>query len=428
MQTELLYKCFRECNGVSTDTRQITKDVMFVALKGANFNGNLFAEEALNKGARYVVIDEAQYKKDERYLLVEDGLTALQALAQFRRNQLKIPFIAITGSNGKTTTKELLNAVLSKKYKTYATKGNLNNHIGIPLTILAIPDETEMAIIEMGANHQKEIEGYCEIAAPTHGLITNIGKAHLEGFGGFEGVKKGKGELFAYLKANSGVVFVNTLSTHIMEMAAGISTAVKYGSAGDTYAAKLLQADPFIRFVAENGEEVTTKLIGEYNFENISAALCVGKYFNVEAKAANAAIAEYDPQNNRSQVVQYGTARVVLDAYNANPSSMKAAIENFAKLPYEEKWVILGDMFELGDEALSEHKALGVLLAGIPFTKIILCGKNMSAAAEACRSALYFADKAALESWFKTATLGSATILLKGSRGMKLESILEEKK
>src|SRR6478735_3352336 len=281
MQTELLYKCFRECNGVSTDTRQITKDVMFVALKGANFNGNLFAEEALNKGARYVVIDEAQYKKDDRYLLVEDGLSALQALAQFRRKQLNIPFIAITGSNGKTTTKELLNAVLSKKFKTYATKGNLNNHIGIPLTILAIPDNTEMAIIEMGANHQKEIEGYCVIAAPTHGLITNVGKAHLEGFGGFEGVKKGKGELFAFLKANNGVVFVNTSNAHLMEMSAGISTVVKYGSSGDTYAAKLLQADPFIRFVAENGEEVTTRLIGEYNFENISAALCVGKYFNV---------------------------------------------------------------------------------------------------------------------------------------------------
>lgn len=426
MQTELLYQRFRECSGISTDTRQIGQDVMFLALKGANFNGNLFAEEALNKGARYVVIDEAAYKKDDRYLLVEDGLQALQALAQYRRKQLDIPFIAVTGSNGKTTTKELLNAVLSKKYKTYATKGNLNNHIGIPLTILAIPDDTQMAIIEMGANHQKEIESYCVIAQPTHGLITNVGKAHLEGFGGFEGVKKGKGELYAYLKANKGIVFVNSANVHLSEMSAGISNTVKYGSQGDAYAARLLQADPFIRFIAENGEEVKTQLIGEYNFENISAALCVGKYFKVDDKAANAAIAEYDPQNNRSQVVQYKTARVVLDAYNANPSSMKAAIENFAKLPYEQKWVILGDMFELGEEALAEHKALGQLLSGLSLDKIILCGKNMSAAAEACKAAVYFPDKAALEAWFKNESLGAATILLKGSRGMKLETILNQ--
>lgn len=426
MQTELLYKYFRECNGVSTDTRQISKDVMFVALKGANFNGNLFAEEALNKGARYVVIDEPQYKKDDRYLLVEDGLKALQLLAQYRRKQLNIPFIAVTGSNGKTTTKELLNAVLSKKYKTYATKGNLNNHIGIPLTILAIPDDTQMAIIEMGANHQKEIEGYCEIALPSHGLITNVGKAHLEGFGGFEGVKKGKGELYVYLKNNAGVVFVNSANKHLTEMSQGITNLVKYGSAGDAYAAKLLQADPFIRFVAENGEEVTTRLIGEYNFENISAALCIGKYFKVEEKEANAAIAEYDPQNNRSQVVQRGNARIVLDAYNANPSSMKAAIENFAKLPYENKWVILADMFELGEEAEAEHRALGVLLSGVSLQKIVLCGKNMSAAAEACKTALYFPDKTSLENWFKNERLDSATILLKGSRGMKLETILNQ--
>ena len=423
MDIKEIYKRFKECGTVSTDTRKIDKDVMFFALKGANFNGNEFASQALAMGAKYVVIDEEKYKADDRYILVKDVLEALQNLAHFHRKQFNIPFIAITGSNGKTTTKELVNAVLSKKYKTYATKGNLNNHIGIPLTLLAIQEDVEMAVIEMGANHQKEIEGYCKYTEPTHGLITNIGKAHLEGFGGIEGVKKGKGELYDYLLANKGVAFINSTHEVLTEISA-FPDPVLYAAKNNFSYNELVESNPFVKYKSEEGQIIETHLTGEYNFDNISAALCVGKYFQVLSKDANAAVAAYDPQNNRSQFVKKASNTVLLDAYNANPSSMKAAIENFASLQVKGKILILGDMFELGEESIGEHKAIGKLIASLKFDQVFLCGKNMKYASEEIKNAYYFESKKELELYLKNNKLEDSTILLKGSRGMGLEDLM----
>ncbi len=426
MEIAEIYKKYLQCLGVSTDTRQIGKESMFFALKGANFNGNTFANSALQIGASYAVIDEEKYQTDERCILVSDALLALQQLANHHRRQFSIPFIAITGSNGKTTTKELVNAVLSAKYKAYATKGNLNNHIGIPLTLLAIKPDVEIAIIEMGANHQKEIEGYCKIAEPTHGLITNIGKAHLEGFGGFEGVKKGKGELYDFLLKTNGTAFINS-SNEILKSISRFDEPVYYPQKGDFYSCSFAEASPFIKIQAENGELVTTQIIGAYNFENIAAALCIGKFFNVPAEVANKAVAAYDPQNNRSQAVSAGTNTLVMDAYNANPSSMKAAIENFAKVEAKTKAVILGDMFELGEESRGEHENLGKLLASLTgsFSKVLLVGKQMLYAKEQLPSANYFETKDALMDWLKLNHFQHYTILIKGSRGMGLEVVRE---
>jgi len=397
---------------------------MFFALKGANFNGNSFAKDALDLGAEYAVVDEEKFKISDRYILVKDVLTALQDLANFHRKQFKIPFIAVTGTNGKTTSKELIKTVLSKKYITYATVGNLNNHIGIPLTILSIKRDVEIAVIEMGANHQKEIEGYCKIAEPSHGLITNIGKAHLEGFGGFEGVKKGKGELYEYLLRAGGVAFINS-NNEILKEISKFTAPIYYPRKGDYYTCELLESTPFVIIETEEHKTVETQLTGAYNFENIAAALCIGKYFNVPADAANAAVARYDPQNNRSQIIEKAGNTIILDAYNANPSSMKAAIENFAKMKAGSKVLVLGDMFELGDESEAEHKNLGKLISQYHFDKVLLCGNQMSFAKEAYSSALYFPDKASLIEWFKANQIKDSHLLIKGSRGMGLEKALD---
>jgi UDP-N-acetylmuramoyl-tripeptide--D-alanyl-D-alanine ligase len=424
MEIPKIYKLFIECSGVSTDTRQVKAHSMFFALKGASFNGNLFARDALDLGAEYAVIDEEKYKVNDKYIMVKDVLTSLQDLANFHRKQFKIPFIAVTGSNGKTTSKELIKAVLGKKYKTYATVGNLNNHIGIPLTILSIQNDVEMAVIEMGANHQKEIEGYCKIAEPSHGLITNIGKAHLEGFGGFEGVKKGKGELYDYLLRTGGVAFINSTNDILKELSK-FTAPIYYPQKGNYYSCELINSTPFVSIRTEEHKTVQTHLTGAYNFENIAAALCIGKYFNVPAEAANAAVAEYDPQNNRSQIVQKAGNTIILDAYNANPSSMKAAIENFAKMGGSPKVLLLGDMFELGDESKAEHSALGALISRFNFDRVMLCGQQMSFAARECPSCIYFPDKAALLEWFKSNTIKDSHLLIKGSRGMGLEKVLD---
>lgn len=421
MEAEALYHKFQECGVVTTDTRQITPGAMFFALKGANFNGNQFAKDALEKGARYAVIDEVQYKEDDRYIVVEDALAALQQLANYHRRQMNIPFIAVTGSNGKTTTKELINAVLSKKFRSYATRGNLNNHIGIPLTLLSITREHEIAIIEMGANHQKEIEGYCQITEPTHGMITNVGKAHLEGFGGVEGVKKGKGELYDYLKKTGGVAFINAEDDTLMEMSK-FEKPVLYLNEGWP---KVIEVSPFVKFQTKSGIEKTTHLTGKYNFNNIAAALAIGAYFGVSEKDACDAVAEYNPQNNRSQIVEKGSNKILLDAYNANPSSMKAAIENFAQLKADHKVLILGDMFELGPESEAEHKQLGKLIKNLGFEKVILCGKEMQYARKELEEAAYFPDKTALLEWLKQAKLQNKYFLIKGSRGMGLEVCVE---
>jgi UDP-N-acetylmuramoyl-tripeptide--D-alanyl-D-alanine ligase len=424
MTISQLYDCFLACKGVSTDTRQITEDCLFVALRGDKFDGNQYAKDALEKGAKYAIVDNADFAVDNRYLLVDNSLEALQQLAHFHRKQLTIPVVGLTGSNGKTTTKELIAAVLSKKYKTYATKGNLNNHIGVPLTLLAIDGSYEMAVVEMGANHQKEIELLCRIAEPTHGMITNIGKAHLEGFGGLEGVRKGKGELYDWLVSSGGTVFVNGSNATLMEMAQerNFKESVHYLS--DRKAPQMLESSPFVSYQTTEGIIIQTHLTGRYNFENIAAALAIGAYFGVSDHDANQAVVDYNPTNNRSQIIQKGTNTLIMDAYNANPSSMAAAIENFGKLQAERKMVILGDMLELGEESPEEHLALGKLVAQQKFGIVILAGKLMKDALPALPKAYYFPDKFSLHNWIVDHPQHHTHVLIKGSRGMGLETVV----
>ncbi|PZR38707.1 MAG: UDP-N-acetylmuramoyl-tripeptide--D-alanyl-D-alanine ligase [Azospira oryzae] len=423
--TKTIYEYYLKSGKVSTDTRQITPGSVFFALKGPKFNANAFAEEALAKGAGYAVVDEERFVKDDRFLLVEDGLTALQELAKHHRSKLTIPFIGLTGSNGKTTSKELINAVLSKKFKTYATKGNLNNHIGVPLTILAIDRTCEVAVIEMGANHLGEIALLSSIANPTHGLITNIGRAHIGTFGGFENILRAKSELYQHLITHEGVVFINSQNELLANMAKRFNAPVLYPAKGNYYEAALISADPFVKVRAENGAEVTTQLVGGYNFENIAAALCIGKYFGVDAKEANKAIEEYLPGNMRSQVIIKGTNTIILDAYNANPSSMEAAINNLAAIKAANKVAILGDMYELEEETEKEHKKLGSLLKekGI---SAYLCGELIQVAKEVFPQGNYFTSKEALLQSLKENPIQDSTILIKASRGMALEKIMDE--
>ena len=426
-----LYQKYKECSGVSTDTRKIEVNSIFFALKGPNFDANAFAEQALEKGAKYAVVDDKQYVKNESYLLVEDGLKALQALANYHRKQLNIPFIGLTGSNGKTTTKELINAVLSKKYRTYATLGNLNNHIGVPLTILAIDEKVEIAIIEMGANKQGDIKELVEIAEPTHGFITNIGKAHLEGFGGVEGVIKGKGELFDWLAENHQTVFVNIASAPTFEMLQNRpfkETIIYTTDTNPNYqtVVNMVAKSPFVTFEDSSGNLYSSHLTGVYNFQNICAAIRIGQFFGIDLTTACKAVADYVPNNNRSQFVKRGTNMVLMDAYNANPSSMSAAITYFNELKADKKMVILGDMFELGDEAEAEHEAIGKLLANCKFDYILLAGKLMESAVKVLpiMKVHYFPDKFGLHNWLQDYPVSNTHILVKGSRGMGLESVL----
>ena len=319
MNIKDLYNRFLESGKISTDTRQISAGSIFFALKGDKFNANTFALQALEKGALYAVVDEKEYAVNDRCLLVDNVLETLQQLARYHRDQLKIPVIGLTGSNGKTTSKELLHGVLSKKYKTYATKGNLNNHIGVPLTLLAIDKTIEMAVVEMGANHLGEIALLCSIANPSHGFITNIGRAHIGMFGGFENIIRAKSELYQHLIQNEGTVFINSQNEILANMAKRFKQPIFYPAKGDYYHGELISADPFVKVKAENGSEIQTKLIGAYNFENIMSALCIGKYFGVQHDDANAAIEQYEPGNMRSQMVKKGTNTIILDAYNANP-------------------------------------------------------------------------------------------------------------
>lgn len=419
-----LYKKFKASNGISTDTRKINEGVMFFALKGDKFNANSFAQEALSKGAKYVVIDEAEYATDERCILVGDVLYTLQKLANYHRQQLSIPFVGMTGSNGKTTSKELVAAVLSKKFKTYYTKGNLNNHIGVPLTLLGIDESYEIAVVEMGANHQGEIRDLCSICEPTHGFITNVGKAHLEGFGGVEGVKKGKGELYDFLAKSGGTVFVNAKSTALLEMSAQRKFKERHDYLSDDEVV-MLQDSPVVIFSA-NGTQFETHLPGSYNFENIAAALAIGKYFGVSAELANEAVSEYNPDNNRSQIVEKGTNSILLDAYNANPSSMSASIQNFINLKTDKKKVvILGDMFELGEEGPAEHRLIGELVAKGNFDLVVLFGELMTNALEFLPNAFYFSDKFSLHNWLIDKQLTESYILIKGSRGVSLETVVQ---
>ena len=424
LSTESLYEKFQACGRVSTDTRRIAPGSLFFALKGERFNANQFARQALDNGAAYAIIDEVKYQHDERYLLVEDVLTSLQQLAYHHRMTLNIPVIGINGTNGKTTTKELLHAVLSKKYRTLATQGNLNNHIGVPLTLLQLTSDTEIAIIELGANHVGEIGALCQIAHPSHGLTTNIGKAHMEGFGGLEGAIRGESEQYDYLLKTNGVVFINSQNELLRNMSKRFGQPYFYPAPGDYFSCTLLSADPFVVYQPEERAPVETQLIGAYNFENIAAALCIGKYFEVPEEAANEAVRSYQPTNKRSQVVKQGSNTIILDAYNANPDSMQAAIRNLEAMQADQKAVLLGDMYELGDDATAEHRAIGELLAQGNIQHVLFCGSLMKTAHQACPGSQHFADKASLEGYLRQHPLAHSTILVKGSRGMAMETLL----
>ncbi|MBI3501561.1 MAG: UDP-N-acetylmuramoyl-tripeptide--D-alanyl-D-alanine ligase [Bacteroidetes bacterium] len=425
-----LYSLFRDFPQVVTDSRKATSNSIFFALKGENFNGNQFAEIALNQGCAYAVIDEEKFYKGERYILVNDSLKTLQELAKFHRGKLKIPFIAITGSNGKTTTKELIKSVLSKKFKTLATEGNLNNHIGVPLTILSITSEIEIVIIEMGANHTGEIAMLCEIANPDYGLITNIGKAHIGEFGSFGNIVKAKSELYDFIRKKNGKVFINTENDLLMKNAEGIEK-ISYGNSENNFSqCEFIEANPNLKVKYEN-EIISSNLIGKYNFENISAAICIGKYFGIDDKKIKEAIEEYVPSNNRSQAVQTKNNSLILDAYNANPSSMQAALGNFYDMEGENKWLILGDMLELGKYETEEHATILKQIAEKKFQNVILVGERFSKAVSELKisfpNLFLFKTSDELSEKLKSDSpiKNSSLILIKGSRGMKLEKVVE---
>ncbi|GAB4124829.1 MAG: UDP-N-acetylmuramoyl-tripeptide--D-alanyl-D-alanine ligase [Raineya sp.] len=421
-----IYELFLQHGRVSTDTRNIETGSIFFSLKGANFNGNAFAKEALQKGAAWAIIDDARYQA-ERCILVDNVLETLQNLARLYRRSFNIPFIAIGGSNGKTTTKELTAAVLSQKYKTFATKGNLNNHIGVPLTLLSIPQDTQMAVIELGANHIGETRFLCQIAEPNFGVLTNVGLDHLEGFGNLEGVAKANGELYEYLLENQGKIFYNTQEDSLKKIPVQIPDyqTITYPSKGDYFHVEHCPSDLFLCYLSENQEQIRTRLIGKYNFANIATALCIGKYFEVESNKANAAIANYSPSNNRSQLIEKESNTIILDAYNANPSSMQEAVKNFAAISQKKKAVILGQMNELGEYSQQEHQNLGKLLAQYDFDKVILFGEEMQAALPFVPKAYFFTDKFSLHNWLADSPIVNSIILIKGSRGVKMESVVE---
>ena len=422
---EELYQIYLKHPSVQTDTRKLKPGDIFFALKGEKFNGNAFAKQAVEAGAAYVVIDDAAYEISGKTILVDNVLECLQQLAHHHRQQFQIPFIAITGSNGKTTTKELIHAVLSSKYKTYTTEGNLNNHIGIPLTLLRIKADAEIAVIEMGANHQKEIESYCQYALPTHGLITNCGKAHLEGFGGAAGVRKGKGELFDYLKTINGTAFIFNDYDYLKEMSAGISHIYSYGSNDGDITGKMLSSEPYLEtaITGKNTFHIQTQLVGSYNFPNVLAAVCVGQYFKIAADKIKWAIENYTPSNSRSQLINKGSNRFILDAYNANPSSMKLAIENFANLKSEKKVLLLGAMAELGEESVAEHEAIIKLIQSKNWEKVVLVGGDFI---KLSHPFLSFSNSDEAKTWLQNQKFENTDFLVKGSRSMQMEKIITE--
>lgn len=422
---EQIYQIYLDSTGICTDTRSLSTGNLFVALKGPNFNANKFASKALENGAIMAIIDDADYQIEGKTLLVDDGLETLQKLAQFHRSKLDIPIICITGSNGKTTTKELMHAVLDANYSCFATHGNLNNHIGVPLSLLSINKDHDIAIIEMGANHIGEIAQLSAMARPTHGLITNIGKAHIGLFGGFEGVIRAKSELYDFLIKNEGVIFVNQQQEILMNMSKRMKDPVFYPNADSYFPCELVGADPFVQVKTEDESVVTSNLIGSYNFDNIATALCIGKYFNVPSDKANAAVEAYTPTNNRSQIIQKGSNSIIMDAYNANPSSMAKAIENLANMKAANKLVIVGDMYELGDDTQAEHEQIGILLKKLGFSDAIFCGEYIQSAFDSFGGGMYMANKDELISHLEKTQREDTTILIKASRGMALEDVVD---
>ena len=424
MTTEQLYELYLKHPSIQTDTRKLKAGDIFFALSGPNFNGNHFALKAIEAGAAYAIVDEDVSDESGTIIKVENVLSSLQMLAKFHRGQFDIPFIAITGSNGKTTTKELVNAVLSSHFKTYTTQGNLNNHIGIPLTILQVRADAQMAVTEMGANHQKEIKGYCEYTEPTHGIITNCGKAHLEGFGGIEGVKKGKGELFDYLRENEGTAFIFNDYSYLHEMSKGIEQVVTYGTSGAYVTGNAIPSETFlqVRIDEKDAVIIKTKLVGDYNLPNVLCAVAVGKHFNVPLQKIIEAIENYIPGNSRSQMLVKGSNHIILDAYNANPSSMKLAIENIAKINTEKKVLMLGGMMELGQESLQEHENIIQTIKEFTWDCVLLVGGDF---ARIEHPFLYFANSLEAAKWCKNYSFENSYILIKGSRSIQMEKIVE---
>lgn len=418
MEISILHQLFLKYPYISTDTRNIIENSIFFALKGDNFDANTLVDDAFNKGARYVVMDNKKFyrEEDEQMILVDNVLKTLQELAHYHRTFLNIPIIGLTGSNGKTTTKELIHAVLSQKYNTVATKGNLNNHIGVPLTLLSMNTNTEIGIVEMGANHHGEIKALCEIAVPNFGYITNFGKAHLEGFGSIEGVIKAKSELYDFINKHKGVVFVNSSDENQIKKSLGIK---------QVYLEELEILENPTNYISfdYNDKTVHTHLVGNYNLTNIAAAVSIGKYFGVENAAIRDAITNYLPDNKRSQLIDKGNCKIILDAYNANPTSMQAALENFAKNGTTNKVLILGDMFELGEHSEVEHQKIAQLITDLKFEKVCLIGERFYKTEIV--SANKFSTFDDFKNGFQKKGFENKTILIKGSRGMALERVLE---
>lgn len=413
MNLKELYQLYSKNHRIDTDTRNIRKGSLFFGLKGDRFNGNHFAKQALEKGAAFSVIDEKEFEIPGATILVEDVLKTLQELARYHRRQLGIPILGITGSNGKTTTKELINAVLQTQFKTIATEGNLNNHIGVPLTLLSFTSETEIGIVEMGANHQKEIEFLCSICEPDIGYITNFGKAHLEGFGGIEGVIKGKSELYDYLRKHQKTVLVNTHDSKQIELTQGIKSIELSDS--------VIKASeqPFLELVYQN-QRICTKLVGTYNLANINAAISMGNYFQISLENIIAGIEHYTPSNNRSQMIEKDSNTLLMDAYNANPSSTKLALQNFNTIDHHKKVVILGDMFELGDTSVKEHQYIVDFCETLKLHRLIFVGKyyTQTTAKES------YVDLTSLSKELDSHPLENCFVLIKGSRGMALEKVV----
>ena len=424
---EKIYELFLASGSISTDSRRIEKGSLFFALKGENFNGNKFAEDSVQKGASYAIIDEKQYQTSARTILVDNVLQCLQDLALFHRRKLGIPILGITGTNGKTTTKELIAAVLSKKYKVTYTQGNLNNHIGVPLTLLCMNKDTEFGVVEMGANHPGEIETLCKIADPDFGIITNIGKAHLEGFGSFEGVIKTKGELYKYLKHKQGTVFYNHDNPILEEIGKSLPHRISYGKRDADFNGEPVQSPPYIHVKATFPKGVlylNSKLIGAYNFENILAAACIGNHFGVDPIKIQEAIKEYTPSNNRSQLIQKGDLKIIMDAYNANPTSMGASINSFSETKNVTPYLILGDMLELGEYSKEEHQSILELLKEKNFQNVFLVGKEFSDANQNFNFSA-FKNVGELCQFLETNPIKNGTLLIKGSRGIQLEKVLQ---
>ena len=423
---EQLYRIFKQHPSVQTDTRKLQKGDIFFALKGPNFNGNVYAKKALELGASFAIVDELIDGNEQNIIFCNNALQTLQNLALYHRKQLNIPFIAITGSNGKTTTKELVFSVLASHFKTYTTQGNLNNHIGVPLTILSIKEDAEIAVIEMGANHQKEIESYCQYTLPTHGIITNCGKAHLEGFGGVEGVKKGKGELYDFLRNNKGAAFVCLDFDYLIQMSNGIENIISYGTNNGSIRGEILASNPFLRVTIKNNPalaEINTNLVGDYNTSNVLTAVAIGNYFKVPDEKIKIAIENYIPTNSRSQLVNWESNTIIVDAYNANPSSMKVAIENFAKQAYNNKVLLLGAMMEMGDESIKEHESLIELIKQHNWANVVLVGGDFEKIAHPF---LFYKTSTEAVKWFAAQNFKQTAILVKGSRSTQMEKILPD--